>query len=147
MLMGNVYHRWLSGRPVLQPDTLHRYARNAIDTTIDFTRYDVPKAGLRLFARHASQFSQYIIEDNQLSHWSRHFNNEMQLLGMKAMESFLKQTNIYFEKSSFFFLQFREIMNNEKATVKELSLAIKGYGMLAATSLHTSLTFMKTKKA
>ncbi|XP_052262779.1 DNA-dependent protein kinase catalytic subunit-like isoform X1 [Dreissena polymorpha] len=128
---------------------IFKYARNAIDTTIDFTRYDVPKAGLRLFARHASQFSQYIIEDNQnmyskLSHWSRHFNNEMQLLGMKAMESFLKQVCEMLKAKaktsgqdgkatfSFFFLQFREIMNNEKATVKELSLAIKGYGMLAA---------------
>ena len=45
---------------------IYKYARSAIDPKVEFSRYDVPKAGLQLFARHASQFSQYLIEDYEV---------------------------------------------------------------------------------
>ncbi|XP_052761107.1 DNA-dependent protein kinase catalytic subunit-like isoform X2 [Mya arenaria] len=128
---------------------IFKYARNAIDSKIEFTRYDVPKAGLRIFGRHASQFSQYIIEDHEnlyskLCHWSQHHNHEIQILGMRAMEAFLTQVCDMLKSKAksgddqgkktfkFYLIAFREIMHSDKSSAKELSLAIKGYGMLAA---------------
>ena len=46
---------------------IFKYTRSAIDPKIELTRYDMPRAGLRLFARHASQFNQYLIEDYEVS--------------------------------------------------------------------------------
>ena len=46
---------------------IFKYARNAIDPKVEFTRFDVPRAGLRLFARHAAQFNQYLFEDYEVN--------------------------------------------------------------------------------
>ena len=46
---------------------IFKYARNAIDPKVEFTRFDVPRAGLKLFAKHASQFNLYLIDDYQVN--------------------------------------------------------------------------------
>ena len=46
---------------------IFKYARNAIDPKVEFTRFDVPRAGLRLFARHATQFNQYLFDDYEVN--------------------------------------------------------------------------------
>ena len=35
----------------------------AIDPNVELARFEVPKSGLQLFSRHASQFSQYLVDD------------------------------------------------------------------------------------
>ena len=45
---------------------IFKYARKAIDSSIDYSRFDVPKAGLKLFAKHAAQFSMYLVDDYQV---------------------------------------------------------------------------------
>ena len=45
---------------------IFKYARMAIDPAINYTRYDVPRAGLKLFSKHAAQFSLYLVDDYQV---------------------------------------------------------------------------------
>ncbi|CAG2207642.1 PRKDC [Mytilus edulis] len=75
---------------------IFKYTRMAI-SNMEIARYDVPKAGLRMIAKHAAQFNMYLFDDYQ-----------------------------------YFIQQFRGIMNDSSATAKELSLAVRGYGLLAA---------------
>ncbi|XP_035828316.1 DNA-dependent protein kinase catalytic subunit [Aplysia californica] len=127
---------------------IFKYMRMAIDPNIEHTRYDMPKAGLKLLTRHAGQFQQYLMDDYQnlfdkLLKWSRHHNREILHAGAAALESFVKEIcdalvqraqEGQTEGSVFKFLliQFRTIMNAKNSTDKHVSLAIKGYGQLAA---------------
>ncbi|XP_076075287.1 DNA-dependent protein kinase catalytic subunit-like [Mytilus galloprovincialis] len=126
---------------------IFKYTRMAI-SNMEIARYDVPKAGLRMIAKHAAQFNMYLFDDYQemyekLRFWSKHHNREMLHEGMAAVESFLKQiSESLVEKAKqgkkeggvfkYFIQQFRGIMNDSSATAKELSLAVRGYGLLAA---------------
>ena len=38
----------------------------AIDPDINYTRYDVPRAGLKLFSRHSAQFKSQLADDYQV---------------------------------------------------------------------------------
>lgn len=38
----------------------------AIDPDINYTRYDVPRAGLKLFSRHSAQFKTQLADDYQV---------------------------------------------------------------------------------
>ncbi|XP_061175418.1 DNA-dependent protein kinase catalytic subunit-like [Saccostrea echinata] len=127
---------------------IFKYARMAIDPDINYTRYDVPRAGLKLFARHSAQFRSQLADDyqgmyNKLKSWSKHNNRDLLHLGTAAMEAFLNQiSEVLVTKAKegkregavfkFFVTKFREIMNDSSASSKELSLAIRGYGLLAA---------------
>ncbi|XP_069123844.1 DNA-dependent protein kinase catalytic subunit-like [Argopecten irradians] len=127
---------------------IFKYARMAIDPKVDYTRYHVPSAGLKLFTKHAAQFSLYLIEDYQgmydkLRYWSRHHNRDMLHLGLSAIEAFLGQISEMLVTRAeeghkegavfkFFIQEFRTLMNNTSASAKEVSLAIRGYGLLAA---------------
>ncbi|GFO12449.1 DNA-dependent protein kinase catalytic subunit, partial [Plakobranchus ocellatus] len=127
---------------------IFKYARMAIDPSISYTRYDVPRAGLRLFARHAGQFKTFLMDEyrpmyEKLVAWSRHNNREVLHLGMAALEAFVKEiSEALVEKANegqkegavfkFFLMEFRNIMNNKSSTSKEVSMAIRGYGLLAA---------------
>ena len=42
---------------------IFKYARMAIDPNVELVRFEMPKSGLLLFSRHASQFSQYLVDD------------------------------------------------------------------------------------
>ena len=44
---------------------IFKYTRMAISNT-EMSRYDVPKAGLRIIAKHASQFNMYLFDDYQV---------------------------------------------------------------------------------
>lgn len=43
-----------------------KFARMAIDPDINYTRYDVPRAGLKLFSRHSAQFKSQLADDYQV---------------------------------------------------------------------------------
>lgn len=75
---------------------IFKYMRMALDPNIDYTRYDVPKAGLKLITRHAGQFRQFLMDEykpmyEKLKKWSHHPNKEVLHLGVEALEAFTKE--------------------------------------------------------
>ncbi|XP_015673546.1 DNA-dependent protein kinase catalytic subunit-like [Protobothrops mucrosquamatus] len=117
----------------------------AISPQIDLKRYAVPLAGLHLFSKHAVQFSTYLLDNyvslfQTMSKWSGHQNAELKKAGHSALDSFLKQISsmvakdveMHKSKLQFFMEQFYAIIRNMDASNKELSIAIRGYGLFAA---------------
>uniref|UniRef100_G3QTD2 DNA-dependent protein kinase catalytic subunit n=1 Tax=Gorilla gorilla gorilla TaxID=9595 RepID=G3QTD2_GORGO len=138
----------LSSSPaVLDPQTsreIFNFVLKAIRPQIDLKRYAVPSAGLRLFALHASQFSTCLL-DNYVSlfevllKWCAHTNVELKKAALSALESFLKQVSnmvaknaeMHKNKLQYFMEQFYGIIRNVDSNNKELSIAIRGYGLFA----------------
>ncbi|XP_078072249.1 DNA-dependent protein kinase catalytic subunit isoform X3 [Mustelus asterias] len=121
------------------------YAMKAINLQIDVKRYAVPLAGLRLFTLHASQFSTYLMDSYQtlfemMSKWCGHSNAEVKKAGYAALESFLKEialqvaenAHLHKDKLQYFMQQFYDIIRTMESSTKELSIAIRGYGLFAA---------------
>ncbi|OCT76787.1 hypothetical protein XELAEV_18031990mg [Xenopus laevis] len=121
------------------------YTVKAISPQVEMKRYAVPSAGLNLLALHASQFSSYLMDDYQslfevISKWCGHTNGEMKKLAFAALDSFLKQiahlvasdAETHKNKLHFFMEQFYEIIRKMDSSNKELSIAIRGYGLFAA---------------
>uniref|UniRef100_A0A3Q1ES12 DNA-dependent protein kinase catalytic subunit n=1 Tax=Acanthochromis polyacanthus TaxID=80966 RepID=A0A3Q1ES12_9TELE len=124
---------------------IFQYALKAISPQMEMTRYAVTFAGLRLLARHASQFSSCLIDHYRalfeiMSKLCGHINAEMKKTSYFALEAFLKQVamlvadNIEEHKSKlkFFMQKFCGIIKTMDSTHKELSIAIRGYGFFAA---------------
>ncbi|XP_049420989.1 DNA-dependent protein kinase catalytic subunit isoform X2 [Epinephelus fuscoguttatus] len=124
---------------------IFQYALKAISPQMEMTRYAVTFAGLRLFARHASQFSSCLMDHYRalfevMSKLCGHINAEMKKTSYYALEAFLKQVamlvadNIDEHKSKlkFFMQKFCGIIKTMDSTHKELSIAIRGYGFFAA---------------
>nr|XP_012645481.1 DNA-dependent protein kinase catalytic subunit isoform X3 [Microcebus murinus] len=120
------------------------FALKAISPQIDLKRYAVPSAGLRLFALHASQFSTCLLDNyislfEVLSKWCGHTNVELKKAAHSALESFLKQVSFMVAKNAemhksklqYFMEQFYGIIRNMDSNNKELSIAIRGYGLFA----------------
>ncbi|XP_038665232.1 DNA-dependent protein kinase catalytic subunit isoform X1 [Scyliorhinus canicula] len=121
------------------------YAMKAINLQVDIKRYAVPLAGLRLFTLHASQFSTCLMDSYQtlfemMSKWCGHSNAEMKKGGYAALESFLKEialqvaenAHLHKDKLQYFMQQFYDIIRTMESSTKELSIAIRGYGLFAA---------------
>ncbi|KAK0048622.1 DNA-dependent protein kinase catalytic subunit, partial [Biomphalaria pfeifferi] len=127
---------------------IFKYLRMVINADIDYSRYEAIKAALKLLARHAGQMRQFMIDEykwmyEQLQKWSHHRNKEVVHLGVAAMEAFTKEVSEtlvdrakqgHKERAifKFFLLNFNNIMKNPNSSSKEVSMAIKGYGLLAA---------------
>ncbi|XP_040210104.1 DNA-dependent protein kinase catalytic subunit [Rana temporaria] len=124
---------------------IFEYTVKAISPQVDLKRYAVPAAGLNIMALHASQFSNYLIENylslfEVMSKWCGHSNHEMKRLALIALESFLKQVALvvtndaeaHKSKLQFFMEQFYKIIRKMESSNKELSIAIRGYGLFAA---------------
>ncbi|KAM9332600.1 DNA-dependent protein kinase catalytic subunit [Pholidichthys leucotaenia] len=124
---------------------IFQYALKSISPQMEMTRYAVTFAGLRLFARHASQFSSCLMDHYRalfetMSKLCGHINAEMKKTSYYALEAFLKQVamlvadNIEEHKSKlkFFMQKFCGIIKTMDSTHKELSIAIRGYGFFAA---------------
>ncbi|XP_077348787.1 DNA-dependent protein kinase catalytic subunit isoform X2 [Lithobates pipiens] len=124
---------------------IFEYTVKAISPQVYLKRYAVPAAGLNIMALHASQFSNYLIENYRslfevMSKWCGHANHEMKRLAFIALESFLKQVALvvtndaeaHKSKLQFFMEQFYKIIRKMESTNKELSIAIRGYGLFAA---------------
>ncbi|XP_060920840.1 DNA-dependent protein kinase catalytic subunit isoform X2 [Labrus mixtus] len=123
---------------------IFQYALKAISPKVEMTRYAVTFAGLRLFAKHASQFSGCLMDHYRalfevMSKLCGHINAEMKKTSYYALEAFLKQVavlvaeNIEEHKSKlkFFMQKFCGIIKTMDSTHKELSIAIRGYGFFA----------------
>ncbi|XP_070783882.1 DNA-dependent protein kinase catalytic subunit [Enoplosus armatus] len=124
---------------------IFQYALKAVSPQVEMSRYAVTCAGLRLFARHASQFSSCLMDHYRalfevMSKLCGHINAEMKKTSYYALEAFLKQVamlvaeNIEEHKSKlkFFMQKFCGIIKTMDSTHKELSIAIRGYGFFAA---------------
>ncbi|XP_044600073.2 DNA-dependent protein kinase catalytic subunit [Equus asinus] len=120
------------------------FALKAIRPQIDLKRYAVPLAGLCLFTLHASQFSTCLLENyvslfEVLSKWCGHTNIELKKAAHSALESFLKQVSFMVAKDAerhknklqYFMEQFYGIIRNMDSNSKDLSIAIRGYGLFA----------------
>ncbi|XP_010211401.1 PREDICTED: DNA-dependent protein kinase catalytic subunit-like, partial [Tinamus guttatus] len=121
------------------------FAMKAIMPQVDQKRYAVQLAGLQLFSRHAAQFGTFLL-DNYVSlfkticKWCGHTNQELKKAGHSALDSFLKQISLMVAKDAqlhesklqFFMEQFYEIIRRMESSNKELSIAIRGYGLFAA---------------
>ncbi|KAM5211726.1 DNA-dependent protein kinase catalytic subunit isoform 1-T1 [Hipposideros larvatus] len=120
------------------------FALKAIRPQIDLKRYAVPLAGLCLFTLHASQFSTCLLENyvslfEVLSKWCSHTNMELKRGANSALESFLKQVSVLVAKDAemhksklqYFMEQFYGIIRNMDSNSKDLSIAIRGYGLFA----------------
>ncbi|XP_014836896.1 PREDICTED: DNA-dependent protein kinase catalytic subunit [Poecilia mexicana] len=124
---------------------IFQYALKSITPQMEMNRYAVTFAGLRLFARHASQFSGCLMDHYRalfetMCKLCGHINGEMKKTSYSALEAFLKQVallvadNIDEHKSKlkFFMQKFCGIIKTMESTHKELSIAIRGYGFFAA---------------
>ncbi|XP_068566169.1 DNA-dependent protein kinase catalytic subunit [Cebidichthys violaceus] len=124
---------------------IFQYALKAVSPQMSMSRYAVTFAGLRLIARHASQFSSCLMDHYRalfdvMSRLCGHINAEMKKTSYYALEAFLKQVamlvadNIEEHKSKlkFFMQKFCGIIRTMDSTHKELSIAIRGYGFFAA---------------
>uniref|UniRef100_A0A8D1F779 DNA-dependent protein kinase catalytic subunit n=1 Tax=Sus scrofa TaxID=9823 RepID=A0A8D1F779_PIG len=120
------------------------FALKAIRPQIDLKRYAVPLAGLCLFTLHASQFSTCLLDNyvslfEVLSKWCSHPNTELKKAAHSALESFLKQVSLmvagdaekHRSKLQYFMEQFYGIIRDSDASSKDLSVAIRGYGLFA----------------
>ncbi|XP_077410583.1 DNA-dependent protein kinase catalytic subunit isoform X2 [Vanacampus margaritifer] len=124
---------------------IFQYSLKAISPQMEMNRYAVTLAGLRLFARHASQFNSCLITHyrevfDAMSKLCGHINNEMKKTSYYALEAFLKQLSMlvaenieeHKSKLKFFMQKFCNIIKTMESTHKELSIAIRGYGLFAA---------------
>ncbi|KAM7297935.1 DNA-dependent protein kinase catalytic subunit [Ixodes scapularis] len=108
-------------------------------------RYDIPRAALILLSKHAVLFGQLLLDDHrtlyqQLGHWSRHGNRELQSLGTAALESFLREVasalvehadrQDYLDIFQFFIKDFQRTLKMETSN-HGLAAALKGYGLFA----------------
>ncbi|XP_057593505.1 DNA-dependent protein kinase catalytic subunit isoform X2 [Hippopotamus amphibius kiboko] len=120
------------------------FAFKAIRPQIDLKRYAVPLAGLSLFILHASQFSTCLLDNyislfEVMSKWCSHTHVELKKAAYSALESFLKQVSFmvandaeaHRSKLQYFMEQFYGIIRNVDAHSKDLSIAIRGYGLFA----------------
>uniref|UniRef100_A0A8C6YCR5 DNA-dependent protein kinase catalytic subunit n=1 Tax=Naja naja TaxID=35670 RepID=A0A8C6YCR5_NAJNA len=120
------------------------FAVKAISPKIDLKRYAVPLAGLHLFSKHAVQFSTCLLDNyvslfHTMSEWCGHQNAELKKAGHSALDSFLKQVSsmvakdveMHKSKLHFFMEEFYGIIRNMDTSNKELSIAIRGYGLFA----------------
>ncbi|XP_033988441.1 DNA-dependent protein kinase catalytic subunit isoform X2 [Trematomus bernacchii] len=123
---------------------IFQYAMKAISPQVEMSRYAVTFAGLRLIARHASQFSSCLMDNYRalfevMSKHCGHINAEMKKTSYYALEAFLKQVAIlvadnieeHKSKLKFFMQKFCGIIKTMDSTHKELSIAIRGYGFFA----------------
>ncbi|KAF4089760.1 hypothetical protein AMELA_G00069750 [Ameiurus melas] len=121
------------------------YALKAICPQTEMKRYAVPFAALKLFTKHAGQFSSCLMDHYRtvfdvMSKLCGHINPEMKKTSYFALESFLKQVAILVAedveqhqgKLKFFMQKFCSIIRTMDSSNKELSIAIRGYGLFAA---------------
>ncbi|XP_062849596.1 DNA-dependent protein kinase catalytic subunit [Trichomycterus rosablanca] len=121
------------------------YALKAISPQAEMKRYAVPFAGLKLFTKHAGQFSSCLMDHYRtlfeiMSKLCGHINSEMKKTSYSALEAFLKQVaalvaeNIeqHEGKLKYFMQKFCSIIRTMDSSNKELSIAIRGYGLFAA---------------
>uniref|UniRef100_A0A8C3RFN2 DNA-dependent protein kinase catalytic subunit n=1 Tax=Cyanoderma ruficeps TaxID=181631 RepID=A0A8C3RFN2_9PASS len=118
------------------------FAMKAINPQVNLLRVN---SGLQLFSWHSAQFGALLL-DNYVSlyevmcKWCGHTHQELKKASYSALDSFLKQISLMVAKDAelhksklqFFMEQFYGIIRRMDSSSKELSIAIRGYGLFAA---------------
>uniref|UniRef100_A0A7M4FFG4 DNA-dependent protein kinase catalytic subunit n=1 Tax=Crocodylus porosus TaxID=8502 RepID=A0A7M4FFG4_CROPO len=102
-------------------------------------------SGLRMFSLHAAQFGTCLLDNSVMlfevmSKCCGHTNVDLKKAGHSALDSVLKQISLMVAKDAemhksklkFFMEQFYNIIRKMDSSNKELSIAIRGYGLFAA---------------
>uniref|UniRef100_A0A8C3TYH6 DNA-dependent protein kinase catalytic subunit n=1 Tax=Catharus ustulatus TaxID=91951 RepID=A0A8C3TYH6_CATUS len=102
-------------------------------------------SGLHLFVWHSAQFGALLMDNyvslyEVLCKWCGHTHQELKKASYSALDSFIKQISLMVAKDAelhksklqFFMEQFYGIIRRMDSTSKELSIAIRGYGLFAA---------------
>ncbi|CAB4022232.1 DNA-dependent kinase catalytic subunit-like, partial [Paramuricea clavata] len=127
---------------------IYTYVRRAIDASVEYSRYEVPRAGLNFLARHAAQYKEYLTRDYEavyetLVSWCKRNNKETRANAFAALEAFLKQVAECLvsrgsevtvhdrEIFKYFIKEFQRVINSNDSITRDISIAIRGYGYFA----------------
>uniref|UniRef100_A0A8D2M7W0 DNA-dependent protein kinase catalytic subunit n=1 Tax=Zonotrichia albicollis TaxID=44394 RepID=A0A8D2M7W0_ZONAL len=102
-------------------------------------------SGLQLFSWHSAQFGALLLDNyvslyEVLCKWCGHSHQELKKASYSALDSFLKQISLMVAKDAelhksklqFFMEQFYGTIRRMDSSSKELSIAIRGYGLFAS---------------
>ncbi|KAI9209180.1 uncharacterized protein BJ171DRAFT_576762 [Polychytrium aggregatum] len=144
-------------RPVPDPnyvDVVYRVVRHVVAPIDDLNRYDIPKAGLEILVNHGDLFAERLFSDYpsiyaNLKHLSIHKNRDVSRLAFRALDKFIEQiaTVLSIRSASkdptaeecfwFFITEFTGVLRRDQVdsdSVKQISLAIRGFGIFAGPS-------------
>ncbi|KAJ3178568.1 hypothetical protein HDU85_005175 [Gaertneriomyces sp. JEL0708] len=137
-----------------------------IEKVKDVTRFAIPISAMQIIVDHADVFQSHLHAEYPrvwaaLRVATQHNNNDVQKVGYRAMDEFLKAVALYLtnaddtspqaitkSKRCFTFLinQFAAILRDVNAIYKDRSLAVRGYGFFAAPCRqladHDQLTYL-----
>ncbi|KAJ3092198.1 hypothetical protein HK102_009852 [Quaeritorhiza haematococci] len=126
-------------------------AMRGLDNFLFSVPFENENAGLEMLIDHAGVFQQQLYEDHAKIHTYMkyhvdHKNRDVAKLGFRAQDAFLKQIAAVLKdlpKSKpeqdcfwYFMSEFTKVLKNKESGGRELSLAIRGYGLFAGPSKH-----------
>ncbi|CAD5112585.1 DgyrCDS1798 [Dimorphilus gyrociliatus] len=126
---------------------IFKYINLTIDPEAKISRYECVKAGLSLLGKHIYHFGPFVLKDyervyDRFHRWIIHKNAEVKHDAAIALTEFMKflakelaetgkskKENVHM--LSFLIKKFKEMLRSKESSNKEISLAIRGYGLLA----------------
>lgn len=128
--------------------SLYKFVSVALTHDATSSRYDIPRAALRLVARHAALLQRYLTEDGEkaferLTYWCCHINSLMRKAAFIALDAFYTIVAAELVSSArhesanrasfrFFVGSFIRTLEQRSASVHAVSTAICGLGRFAA---------------
>jgi len=127
---------------------LYQYIYLCMDPVSSATRYEVPRAAMKIILHHSSIFKQYLTEQaenfyTRIEHWCNHVNKPNRDIAFNTVDVFFSQIakelisgNRSFDNDQstfkFFIRKFYSIFENNTSSRYELSIAIRGCGRFAS---------------
>ncbi|KAK5584232.1 hypothetical protein RB653_005840 [Dictyostelium firmibasis] len=127
---------------------LYQYVFICMDPASSTQRFEIPRAAMKIIARHAVLLRQYLAEHSQpfytrIEHWCNHINKLNRDVAFTAVDSFFQQISkeltsgnrsLEADQSTFkfFIRKFYSIFENNSSSRFELSIAIRGCGRFAS---------------
>ena len=127
--------------------TIYQYLCLTLEPPPHLTRYNIPKAGLKLLSSHGDLFKEYLTEDSEkmytrLLHFCKFNNPAVRSLAFPAMDVFLSKVagelvsgartaTADQDTFKFFIRKFHDLVESQTSTMYELTVAIMGYGRFA----------------
>ncbi|EGC36942.1 DNA-dependent protein kinase subunit [Dictyostelium purpureum] len=127
---------------------LYQYIYICMDPQSSTQRFEIPRAAMKIVARHSPLLAQYLAEHSEkfyqrIEHWCNHGNKLNRDIAFAAVDSFFQQIskeltsgNRNFEADQqtfkFFIRKFYSIFENNDSSRFELSIAIRGCGRFAS---------------
>ncbi|CAG0896154.1 unnamed protein product [Darwinula stevensoni] len=129
------------------------YAYKVLNPNLNLSRYEAVRASLELIGKHGAQFAPHMYDNFKnlyewLSNWCMNLNRENRKVAFLAMETFLTQVALLLvqykddngKKSQQIFEyllgEMRKKLMSVEGNARGVSVAIKGFGALAAPAVH-----------